>query len=67
MRVFYNIKMNQKVGGTRGIRMLYSIEEIKDYFTNFEILMLEESEIKLEEGLYHNGLGSVIRFVGRKK
>jgi 2-polyprenyl-3-methyl-5-hydroxy-6-metoxy-1,4-benzoquinol methylase len=61
------IAKNEKVGGPREIGMLYSMDEIKDYFPNFEILMLEESEIELEEGLYHNGLGSVIRFVGRKK
>ena len=28
---------------------------------------LEEKEIELNEGLFHNGTGSVIRFVGRKK
>ena len=36
-------------------------------FDNYEIIELEEKEIKLEEGLFHNGEGSVIRFVGRKK
>lgn len=61
------IAKNEKVGGPREIGMLYSIEEIKDYFPNFDILVLEECEVELEEGLYHNGLGSVIRFVGRKK
>ena len=28
---------------------------------------LVEKEIELNEGLFHNGKGSVIRFVGRKK
>jgi hypothetical protein len=32
-----------------------------------DILELVEKEIELSEGLYHNGTGSVIRFVGRKK
>ncbi|WP_158974963.1 bifunctional 2-polyprenyl-6-hydroxyphenol methylase/3-demethylubiquinol 3-O-methyltransferase UbiG [Cellulophaga sp. L1A9] len=58
---------NPKVGGPQNIDFLFSIEEIKSDFMNFEIIELVEKEIALNEGLYHNGIGSVIRFVGRKK
>jgi SAM-dependent methyltransferase len=58
---------DEKVGGPKEIDMLFSIEEIRTDFENYEILVLEEKEIELNEGLFHNGLGSVIRFVGRKK
>ncbi|QIL40329.1 class I SAM-dependent methyltransferase [Pedobacter sp. HDW13] len=58
---------NEKVGGPKELDMLFSIEEIKSDFTNYEIVALEEKEIELNEGVFHNGLGSVIRFVGRKK
>jgi len=58
---------NEKVGGPKEIDMLFSIEEISTDFENYEILVLEEKEIELNEGLFHNGLGSVIRFVGRRK
>jgi len=58
---------NEKVGGPKEIEMLFSIEEIKSDFADFEIIVLEEKEIELSEGLFHNGQGSVIRFVGRKK
>ncbi|MBT2564357.1 class I SAM-dependent methyltransferase [Pedobacter sp. ISL-68] len=58
---------NEKVGGPKEIDMLFSIEEIRTDFENYEILVLEEKEIELNEGLFHNGQGSVIRFVGRKK
>jgi hypothetical protein len=60
-------KVNEKVGGPKDIESLFSIEEIKADFPNYEVITLEEKEIELQEGLYHNGLGSVIRFVGRKK
>lgn len=60
------IARNEKVGGPKEIAMLFSIEEIKEDFANYEILELEEKEIELHEGLFHNGTGSVIRFVGRK-
>jgi hypothetical protein len=62
----YNTR-NEKVGGPKDIAMLFSMDEIKADFANYEILELEETEIELNEGLYHNGTGSVIRFVGRKK
>lgn len=59
-------KKNPEVGGPASLDVLYNTDEIKSYFKNFEILELEEKEIELNEGLYHNGKGSVIRFVGRK-
>ena len=58
---------NEKVGGPKDIAMLFSMDEIKSDFVNYEIIELVEKEIELSEGLFHNGKGSVIRFVGRKK
>ena len=61
------LAINDKVGGPKDIESLFSIEEIQADFPNYEIIELEEKEIELNEGLFHNGKGSVIRFVGRKK
>ncbi|MHC0441557.1 class I SAM-dependent methyltransferase [Flavobacterium sp. 3-210] len=61
------VTKNEKVGGPKDIESLFSIEEIKADFPNYEIIELEEKEIELNEGLFHNGTGSVIRFMGRKK
>ena len=61
------ISKNEKVGGPKDIAMLFSVDEIKSDFLNYEIIELEEKEIELSEGLFHNGKGSVIRFVGRKQ
>jgi hypothetical protein len=61
------IARNKEVGGPRELGMLFSIDEIKADFPNYEILLLEEREITLKEGAFHNGVGSVIRFIGRKK
>ena len=47
--------------------MLFSINELKSDLANYEIIELAEKEIDLKEGSFHNGEGSVIRFVGRKK
>ena len=58
---------NPNVGGPQDLDMLFSIEEIKQDFPNFEILKFEETEVTLSEGIYHQGIGSVIRFIGKKK
>ena len=61
------VTRNEKVGGPKDPEMLFSIEEIRSDFMNYEVIELEEKEIVLSEGLFHNGTGSVIRFTGRKK
>lgn len=58
---------NSKSGGPKNAEMLFTIEEIKNDFSNYEIIELSEKEIVLNEGSYHNGKSSVIRFVGKKK
>lgn len=58
---------NEKIGGPKDSGMLFSTDEIKSDFSNYEIIELAEKKIELNEGLFHNGTGSVIRFVGRKK
>ncbi|QDW22659.1 bifunctional 2-polyprenyl-6-hydroxyphenol methylase/3-demethylubiquinol 3-O-methyltransferase UbiG [Flavobacterium sp. KBS0721] len=61
------LAINDKVGGPKDIESLFSIEEIQSDFPDYEIIQLEEKAITLNEGLFHNGKGSVIRFVGKKK
>ena len=61
------ISKNERVGGPKDLAMLFSIDELKSDFANYEMIELAEKEIELSEGQFHNGKGSVIRFVGRKK
>jgi 2-polyprenyl-3-methyl-5-hydroxy-6-metoxy-1,4-benzoquinol methylase len=58
---------NEKAGGPKDINMLFSVEEIQSDFSDFEVRYLKEEEVELSEGLFHNGISSVVRFVGRKK
>ena len=60
------VTANEKVGGPKDIDSLFSIDEIIGDFPNYEFIQLKEEEIELNEGILHNGTGSVIRFVGRK-
>ncbi|MBI3234926.1 MAG: thiopurine S-methyltransferase [Bacteroidetes bacterium] len=61
------LAIDEKVGGPKDLDMLFSIDEIKADFPGYEIIELEEKEIELNEGLFHNGKASVIRFIGKKK
>lgn len=61
------VMADEKVGGPKDIDSLFSIDEIKADFPNYTIIELVEKDIELSEGLYHNGTGSVIRFVGVKQ
>jgi hypothetical protein len=61
------IAKNEKVGGPKELEMLFSIEELLADFPNYDVIELVEQEVELNEGHFHNGKGSVIRFVGRKK
>lgn len=61
------VTANEKVGGPKDLESLFSLEEIQLDFPNYEIIELLKKEIELSEGIFHNGTGSVIRFVGRKK
>lgn len=57
---------NPGIGGPALPEMLFSKEIIHRDFPNFKIIQLEEVEVELKEGNYHNGTGSVIRFIGKK-
>ncbi|MBD1207096.1 MAG: class I SAM-dependent methyltransferase [Ignavibacteria bacterium] len=61
------MRQDETMGGPKEIEMLFSLEEIASDFHNFDILELIEQEVELQEGLFHNGKGSVVRFVGRKR
>lgn len=61
------VTSNPAVGGPKEIDVLFSLEEIRSDFVDFEFIEIEEKEVELNEGLYHIGKGSVIRFVGIKK
>lgn len=60
-------KRDPKVGGPDDIDMLFSEADIIADFENYDVLMLSEEEILLNEGGYHIGKGAVIRFAGRKR
>lgn len=63
---FSKKQLGNDSGGPKNPDMLYSIEEVKNEFQNLEFEYLAEETIDLDEGVHHQGKGSVIRFVGTK-
>ena len=59
--------INPAIGGPPDENRMYSIEEIKQDFGNYEIVELVTKEVRLKEGFGHVGKSSVLRFVGIKK
>jgi SAM-dependent methyltransferase len=59
-------EQNPSIGGPDKKEMLFTKEIIKDDFDKFEVMLLEEKETELKEGVFHNGVGKVIRFIGKK-
>ncbi|MDE5421816.1 class I SAM-dependent methyltransferase [Ancylomarina sp. DW003] len=63
---FSKKQLGKKSGGPGQEAMLFSKEILLDDFSNLEVLKLEELDVELNEGEFHQGMASVIRFVGRK-
>lgn len=63
---FSKEQLNYTSGGPKDIKMLFSEEDIYAEFATIEFDFLKKEVIKLNEGPYHQGEGSVIRFLGTK-
>ena len=63
---FSKKQMNNTTGGPQNIEMLFSKEEMKSDFASLSKFEISESEVVLNEGLFHQGMASVIRISGIK-
>ncbi len=62
----YN-SVNPSAGGPRDEGMLYNEDELRNYFKDFDITELYETDTELREGAFHNGMAAVIRLTARKR
>lgn len=63
---FSKEQLGKDSGGPKNHEMLFPLDEIRSEFENLDFKLLEEVQIQLNEGVYHNGKASVIRFVGKR-
>ncbi|MFD1184812.1 methyltransferase domain-containing protein [Pontibacter rugosus] len=67
LEAFHPNQLSYSSGGPKDERMLYTAETLQDDFSSLLIQQLEEVEIQLNEGAYHNGAGYVTRLVAQRK
>jgi len=63
---FSKEQLGKKSGGPGQIGMLFSKEDLLNDFSDLEAIRMEELDIELSEGEFHQGTASVIRYVGKK-
>lgn len=59
-------QLSYGTGGPPNAQLLYTLEDIREDFTELEIAELEQVEVEIHEGRYHTGLASVVRLVARR-
>jgi len=65
--LFSKKQIGMNSGGPKNEDLLYSIEELKEDFKDFDFTYIEEKQVELTEGSFHNGKAWVIRFIAEKK
>jgi len=63
---FSKEQLGKKSGGPGQIGMLFSKENLLDDFSELETIKLQELNVELSEGAFHQGTASVIRYIGKK-
>lgn len=60
---FSKDQIKNRSGGPKNLNLLYSIDELKQDFADYNILHIEETEVNLNEGKLHQGMAKVIRLI----
>jgi len=66
LEAFHKEQLKNNTGGPKSVDMLFDEECLSSDFALFETILLEKREVKLNEGPFHQGAASVIRFLGIK-
>ena len=62
-----NYNAHNNSGGPREESMLYTESLVRELFKNFHTILMEKKIVQLKEGKFHDGEGSVVRYVGKRK
>ncbi len=66
IEVFEKDQIKYDSGGPKDEALLYSLEDVSEEFIELDFEKFSKEIITLDEGKYHQGKASVIRFVGEK-
>jgi SAM-dependent methyltransferase len=59
-------QLPRTTGGPKDLDMLMTVDKVRNEFPQLEPVLLHEIEREVHEGTGHNGLASVVQFIGRK-
>ncbi|MCU0833075.1 MAG: class I SAM-dependent methyltransferase [Chromatiaceae bacterium] len=59
-------QVGRGTGGPPSVELMMDAETLRLELTGLEFLELSETEREIHEGVFHNGVGAVVRLVGRK-
>lgn len=66
MEAFAKEQLNFDSGGPKNEQMLYDAVSLCQDFQSLHIIRCEQKEIELDEGRFHKGPASVLRFIGQR-
>lgn len=66
LEVFSKEQLQYNSGGPKDVEMLYSLNELAEDVVGMKIILQEEVTATLNEGPFHSGPASVVRFVAVK-
>jgi cyclopropane fatty-acyl-phospholipid synthase-like methyltransferase len=66
IEAFNTKQIENESGGPKNLELLFSSKILKDDFSEMEIEMLENKEIQLYEGRFHEGKADVVRLIAKK-
>ncbi len=66
LEAFSKQQLKKNTGGPNNFNMLYSKEELHADFSSASKFVIEEAEVKLNEGTYHQGVASLVRVIAKK-
>lgn len=63
LECFSKLQFTNNSGGPKNMELLYSLKDIQKDFKYYNIELIEQTEINLNEGLFHQGKANVIRLI----
>jgi len=63
---FSKNQFSRSSGGPKNIEMLFTRDQLRRDFNKIKKAKITETDVMLNEGIYHQGIASVIQFVGIK-
>ena len=64
---FSKNQYKRSTGGPKNIDMLFDIDDLRKDFPLIKNARIEEEQVILNEGFYHQGMASIIRMTGKRR